>query len=182
MLIFALCLSLTSGDSTFLAFEGSGLGRLRGRKLSAIGPSGAKPTCSSTQPQRLTQGLFPQLSCNFFYTGVPLVTPEGHALGSFCVIHRKPRKMTPTQKQSLLEMGSMVVSQLVHRRDEKLLNQASMAKSTTDKDIGKGLKLLPQDVTKVLQAHQVRSGQSSQEAYEEESNAYHHHLRSIGSS
>ncbi|CAH0999147.1 Adaptive-response sensory-kinase SasA [Neolewinella maritima] len=47
-----------------------------------------------------------------FYAGVPLVSPEGHALGSLCVIDRKPRELSAHQLDLLLRLG---------RQAEKLL-------------------------------------------------------------
>lgn len=44
-----------------------------------------------------------------FYAGAPLVTNEGHALGSLCVIDREPRKLTENQKRALASLGRQVV-------------------------------------------------------------------------
>lgn len=40
-----------------------------------------------------------------FYAGVPLVTEEGCALGSLCIIDRKPRQLTADQKETLRLLG-----------------------------------------------------------------------------
>src|SRR5713226_2904063 len=45
-----------------------------------------------------------------FYAGMPLVNPQGHALGTLCVIDRKPRSLAPSQRSVLSELARLVVS------------------------------------------------------------------------
>ena len=51
-----------------------------------------------------------------FYAGMPLITPEGHALGTLCVLDVVPRELTPTQKRTLQALGRQVISLLELRR------------------------------------------------------------------
>jgi GAF domain-containing protein len=46
------------------------------------------------------------------YAGVPLITREGHALGSLCVIDRRPRAWTRDQIALLVDLGASVVSEI----------------------------------------------------------------------
>ena len=47
-----------------------------------------------------------------FYAGAPLVTPEGLALGSLCVIDSVPRELSDEQVEALRVLGRLVMTEL----------------------------------------------------------------------
>lgn len=51
-----------------------------------------------------------------FYAGVPLVNPEGHALGTLCVLDRVPREMDAAQHEALVVLARAVMTTLELRR------------------------------------------------------------------
>jgi hypothetical protein len=54
-----------------------------------------------------------------FYAGVPLISPDRHALGTLCVIDRVPRQLSPDQEKALRALSQLVMAHLdLHRRLE----------------------------------------------------------------
>jgi GAF domain-containing protein len=63
-----------------------------------------------------------------FYAGAPLITPDGQALGTLCILDRRPRQLGPSQERALEVLARHTVAQLETRRR---LREASAAKGHT---------------------------------------------------
>ncbi|WP_271855862.1 sensor histidine kinase [Patiriisocius marinus] len=63
-----------------------------------------------------------------FYAGVPLIDPEGFALGTLCVFDVKPRELNDKQKQMLITLGKQIVKLFIlHKNNNQLkINQESL--------------------------------------------------------
>jgi PAS domain S-box-containing protein len=53
-----------------------------------------------------------------FYAGQPLLMPEGHSIGTLCVIDRIPRKLDDNQKESLRLLAEEVVNNIITRKKQ----------------------------------------------------------------
>ncbi len=58
-----------------------------------------------------------------FYAGVPLVTPDGWAIGTLCVLDRVPRTLTDQQRFVLMALARTVMTQLESRNAEAALRR-----------------------------------------------------------
>jgi signal transduction histidine kinase/DNA-binding NarL/FixJ family response regulator len=47
-----------------------------------------------------------------FYAGVPLATPDGHNLGTLCVMGREPREVTSSETATLVDLAALVMDEI----------------------------------------------------------------------
>jgi len=70
-----------------------------------------------------------------FYAGAPLITHEGHALGTLCVMDRIPRELTSEQKKALKSLSRMVVAQIELRRSISDLSRAILERRRAEEEL-----------------------------------------------
>jgi GAF domain-containing protein len=85
-----------------------------------------------------------------FYAGAPLITEEGYALGTLCVIDKTPREFGPDQKEALQALSRLVLAQLEFRRNLTLLKEALTDRTRAEHERERELIKLQQTLTRVL--------------------------------
>jgi PAS domain S-box-containing protein len=60
-----------------------------------------------------------------FYAGAPLITTEGHALGTLCVLDYVPRELSGQQREALQVLSSQAVTQIELQRTKLDLSKAA---------------------------------------------------------
>lgn len=59
-----------------------------------------------------------------FYAGAPLITEEGYALGTLCVVDQTPRDLAPNEREALKALSRLILAQLEFRKNLMLLKEA----------------------------------------------------------
>jgi GAF domain-containing protein len=85
-----------------------------------------------------------------FYAGAPLITEEGFALGTLCVVDRIPREFSPEQREALKALSRMVLAQLEFRRNLILLREALNDRTKEEHERQKELRRLQETLLRVL--------------------------------
>lgn len=70
-----------------------------------------------------------------FYCAMPLITPEGYALGTICIMDFVPRQLTIEQQETLRRQAQQLVSLLEHRRRIIELDEAVRELDTAHREM-----------------------------------------------
>jgi two-component system, NtrC family, sensor kinase len=93
-----------------------------------------------------------------FYAGAPLITEEGYALGTLCVVDHAPREFGADQKEALQALGRLVLAQLEFRRNLQLLKEALTDRTQAEHERERELLKVQQTLTRVLGLRIVPTG------------------------
>ena len=81
-----------------------------------------------------------------FYAGCPLQTPEGHALGTLCVLDHRPRDLDEDQRFALRTLSAQVMAQmnlrLALRQKQRLVEQRDLLLDEMNHRVKNSLQLI----------------------------------------
>ena len=97
-----------------------------------------------------------------FYCGVPLINPQGYALGTLCVVDFQPRDLTIEQTEAMRRLSHQVVSQFELRRNvlelERRMAELAEARREAERQRERSdrllLNILPRAVAEELRANE----------------------------
>jgi two-component system, cell cycle sensor histidine kinase and response regulator CckA len=69
------------------------------------------------------------------YAGVPLISRDGHVLGSFCVVDRMPRLWSERDIALLQDLAASVVTEIELRREVALRGQAELGRRDNEEEL-----------------------------------------------
>ena len=120
----AALVTLIDGDRQFFK-SCSGLEQLRATRESSLEHSFCKHAVSSGKPFLVSDArVDPRFTGNpnvselgvVAYAGLPLITTEGHALGTFCIVDDRPREWTETEIEILECLTASAITEIETRR------------------------------------------------------------------
>lgn len=69
-----------------------------------------------------------------FYAGMPLTTADGFRIGTLCIIHSEPRRLTKHQRQSLRDLAACAEDEINRHGLESELSRVNAAKTRLTED------------------------------------------------
>jgi len=97
-----------------------------------------------------------------FYCGMPLINPEGYALGTLCIVDFKPRELTFEQTEAVRRLSRQVVMQFELRRNllelERRMSELALARRDAELERERSdrllLNVLPRAIAAELKANE----------------------------
>lgn len=81
-----------------------------------------------------------------FYAGAPLISPDGFALGTLCVIDHEPRDISPGQVDTLKSLANQVMGQLELRKKIRLLESSKTQLEDANKHLSSFAHMVAHDL------------------------------------
>lgn len=81
-----------------------------------------------------------------FYAGVPLVNPEGHPLGTLCVLDTEPKQLTTDQQLALEILSRQLIKLLELRKTTMLLHQNNRKLNAKNKNLDQFVSVAAHDI------------------------------------
>ena len=81
-----------------------------------------------------------------FYTGMPLVTSDGHALGTLCVLDHQPRKLSDEQIKALETLSKQVMTLLEIRKSNMVLQKTKEELEIRNKELEQFASVVSHDI------------------------------------
>lgn len=81
-----------------------------------------------------------------FYAGVPLVNPEGHPLGTLCVLDVEPKELSSEQKNALEILSNQLMKLLELRKNTLLLHRNNQKLNARNKTLEKFVSIAAHDI------------------------------------
>lgn len=101
-----------------------------------------------------------------FYTGMPLVTPDGYPLGTLCVLDHEPRKLSDDQIKALDTLSKQVMTLLEIRKSNMMLRKTKEELETRNKELEQFASVISHDIkaplSGIVMANQILEEQYSQ--------------------
>lgn len=87
-----------------------------------------------------------------FYTGVPLVTPTGFAIGTICVIDNKPNSLDDTQETALKSLSNIVINLFELRKNKLALEETQRKLEAKNHELEQFARVAAHDLKSPLNA------------------------------